>query len=357
MSEVPQPNPIAALPPAAPVPPELAPPAEPLSAPVADQSATVPEPPSLPTSPLSDETPSQDAGAQPPAQVAEAPPPHPLASAPLSVLLIAQNCWADDVEEAGAGWLEYLRGLGRGFEVILLDDGANAAATDRLAERFLEIRVVHHSRAQGLGRSLREGLALAQHPLVFYSLCNKQYCPADLSKLLEQIVNVQVVTGRRVSGRAPWWLRFADLGQRVFCRVVFGLPLERRLGWLGWKAARHRLLARWLFGLRFHDPESMFCLLRREIFTRIPIQSRGSFAPVEILAKANFLAASGMEVPVSFAPARPEPSFFQEALRLFQEPDFGPASLEPAANEPEVSSTPSVPDEEIAKNEELGMRN
>ena len=86
------------------------------------------------------------------------PSPHPLASAPLSVLLIAQNYWADDVAEAAAGWLDYLRGLGRAFEVILLDDGANAAAADQVAVRFLEIRVVHHSRAQGLGRSLRAGL-------------------------------------------------------------------------------------------------------------------------------------------------------------------------------------------------------
>jgi len=254
--------------------------------------------------------------------------------------LLANNEGAE-LDEAAVAWIELLRGLNRPFEVILIDDGTDdVERIDALAERFPEIRVVHRTTTPGLGASLRDGLALAQHPLVFYTLCNKQYQPADLTTMLEKILEVDVVTGCRVRG-VPWWLRLTDVLRHIFCVVLFGLPLERRPTWLGWTACKHRLIARWLFGLRFQDPESTFCLFRREIFRRIPIQSRGDFAPIEILAKANFLVTSGAEVPVTYVPRGQPRPILREAIRVFQEPNFGPAVL------PELAPAECVSQAEI----------
>ena len=77
-------------------------------------------------------------------------------------------------------------------------------------------------------------------------------------------------------------------------------------GLAGLAAARSAgCLARILFGLRYHDVACPFRLFRRDILARIPIQSDGPFAHVELLAKANFLGClMGEEVPLDVAAGR-----------------------------------------------------
>jgi hypothetical protein len=107
--------------------------------------------------------------------------------------------------------------------------------------------------------------------------------------------------------------------------------------WRGW-------LAFLGFGLWLKDAGCPVRLYRKSIFPRIPIQSKGRFADVEILAKANFLNCLLTEVEISWQPAeRPIPRgpVFGDALRVFTRPDFGPPQL-PAA-EPAASSPPDAP--------------
>jgi hypothetical protein len=95
-------------------------------------------------------------------------------------------------------------------------------------------------------------------------------------------------------------------------------------------------MGRWVFGVRVQDPACAFRLYRRAQFERIPIQSDGAFAGVEILAKANFLGALIAEETVAYTPPeRPELAVDSPAgektraaaYRLFKHPDFGPAFL------------------------------
>ena len=89
----------------------------------------------------------------------------------------------------------------------------------------------------------------------------------------------------------------------MFCRVVFSAAPDPLPGWLGTNGHAARLLARVLFGVRTRDVLCPYRLLRREIFARIPIQSRGPFAHVELLAKANFLGhMMGEELPIDVVP-------------------------------------------------------
>jgi hypothetical protein len=105
-------------------------------------------------------------------------------------------------------------------------------------------------------------------------------------------------------------------------------------GWLGWKRHLGRLLVRIVFAVRNQDVGCPFRLIRREIFARMPVQSKGTFGHAEILAKANFLGCLiGEEIVLGNA-KRPMPldgrrsdsagRVFAEGFRLMQSPKFLP---------------------------------
>jgi glycosyltransferase involved in cell wall biosynthesis len=275
----------------------------------------------------------------------EAPLRPPIATAALSVILLVHND-AAELDEVVTAWVNLLKGLERSFEIILVEDAStdgSATLADKLAEQFASLRVVHPVPCQGQGAALRTGLAQAQHPLLFYTLGNKQYQPADLPKLLAMIDQVDLVTGFRVWRPLPWWLRAWDVLFRGFKRVIFGLPSEPRPCWLGWSGLGRRLLARWVFGVHVYDPECAYRLFRRKVMWRLFLQSSGPFAHIEFLAKANFLECWMAEVPVTFLPAKPAPSFAGEAYHLFRHPDFGPVQVSPFEEIPALPE-PSPPE-------------
>jgi hypothetical protein len=281
----------------------------------------------------------------------------PIADSPLSVLLLAG---ADDTtaSEVAAEWEAELQKLGRVYEILVVSpigpDGkllphepvANGdrtfaipepiPATDKLSESERCVRYLKYPGPPGLGAALRIGLAAARHPLLFYTTCDHQYQAADLKRFLDMIDQVHLVSGFRLFARVPLWLRWLGVCYRCFVRLIIGESLEPLPGWLGWRGQIRRLLARLFFGVRLRDVECAFRLFRRAIFDRIPIQSDGAFAQVEILAKANFLGCFMTEEPIAHHPLPAlEPDLtrarwrqaWQEARQVLSHPDFGPACL------------------------------
>jgi glycosyltransferase involved in cell wall biosynthesis len=276
----------------------------------------------------------------------------PIASAPLSVVLLARNVEADLAEVVG-GWITLLDSLEREYEVILVEDGSSdgtAAKADALAGQNPRLQVLHHQTGQGFGAALRAGIGTARYPLLFCSAGDRQYEPEDLKKLLAEIDKVDLVTGYRVSRPLPLWLRWPGYLYRGLIRILFGVSLEKLPGWLGWRAHRRRWIARLLFGVRVGDVGCTFQLFRRSIFARIPIQSKGTFSQVEILAKANFLGCYMTEVPITHHPPAdsrqaidtPDRRERKEAFQLLAHADFGPVVLPPVAKGLETSISPEV---------------
>jgi glycosyltransferase involved in cell wall biosynthesis len=210
-------------------------------------------------------------------------------------------------------WISVFNNLDRDYEILLIDDASTDGSLDlaqSLAEKNPRVRLLRHESHAGFGACLRTGLAAARFPLLLISTCDGSYEPADLTRFLKWIDKVHLVAGYRSIDSKRYKPNWAER-------------------WFHW-------IIRIIFGLRLKDPECWFLLARRSIFARIPIQSSGPFAFVELLAKANFLGCLMSEMPVSYHP-KPEAnakwsnSTLREKLsgfrRVFSHPDFGPAKL------------------------------
>ena len=281
----------------------------------------------------------------------------PIATAPLSAILIVRDA-GPELEEVVTTWAAQLDSRQQPYEIILVNDSGvaeMAARTDELATRIPALRICHHAEARGFGAALRTGIEAARHPLLFYTMGDRQYQPADLQRLLDVIDRVDLVTGCRAGRVPPLWWRGLALLYRIGARILFGLSMAASPCWLGRVGRGSRWLARWLFGVRVHDPECAFRLFRRSIFRRIPIQSDGDFAQVEILAKANFLGHLMDETPVAYqwpaapvkVPAGSRRRFWREVRQLLSAADFGPVTLPPEETPTAVEMGPlQAPPEE-----------
>lgn len=259
----------------------------------------------------------------------------PVSDAPVSVILLGDGDLADR-DEVVAAWSRFLDSLKREHEILLVSPIADSQLARVGPDSRSALRVVALDRDAGPGAALRAGLAVAQYPLLFYTIANKDFQPNDLQLLLDRIDKVELVTGYRVWRTRPWWLIWLDRVHCLLMRVFLGMAREPRTAWIGWQGLGRRLLARWVFGVHVQDPECPFRLFRRAIFERMPLQCDGTFVHVEVLAKANFLGCWMSEVPVTWLPtvqALADPAEARrtrtEMVRLFRHPEFrAPVTLQ-----------------------------
>jgi hypothetical protein len=269
----------------------------------------------------------------------------PIAQVPVSAILLVVGPTSDAADSVAA-WQSYLATLDRPFELLLVPI-VELEPNPVLAE----MRRIPYDAERGIGPALQAAIEAAQHPLVALATADRQYRPDDLKALLAVIDKVDIAIGCRSQGRPAWWWRALAAAGRAIGWLLIGLPLHAQPCIPGATRWRRRQVARWAFGLRLIDPESAFRLMRRDAVRRVVLQSRGWFALVEQLAKANHLEFILSEEPIAWSPpaaASPDPApFGQEARALFRHPDFGPPALHvppppalPAENPTQPPTTP-----------------
>lgn len=265
--------------------------------------------------------------------------------APLGVLLLAREDGAH-AEAVTRRWLDWLEKRGGEWQMLVVDD----ASADGTAEKIQAIghprlRVIRHEAARGEGAALRTGLAALETPLIFYTLLRPEYTPDGLEAMLThkvpvgeegkeglEIDHVHLISGCRAGEPVPPTLRTLGWLWRSFCWLVFSYEARPLPGWLGfWRHAAGQWMW-WVFGLRYADPTCPYRLLRRDILPRIIIQSDSAFAHAELLAKSNFLGhmLAGEQVPLPVKPPAYRGDYaalYADAMRVANNPDFGPAVL------------------------------
>lgn len=241
----------------------------------------------------------------------------PIRHAPLSLILVATRL--EPVEALVAAWLPFVENSPPGSQLIVIADHPIECRT-----AHGRLRIVFHTRPMGVGASLQTGVWSLETPLAFFVSTNSSLSREQASDFLERIDMVDLVVGCPRTGPTPMLVRTWERIKGIVSRIFLGYTPEPRLGWPGWGGWWRRWVARHLFGVPLIDPECGVLLGRSEIFLRIPIQSKGEFAWVEWVAKANHLGCLLDEVGVDAAPGR-RAEFARDAWRVFRRPDFGAA--------------------------------
>jgi len=192
----------------------------------------------------------------------------------LSVLMPVYN------EEAGLSTiLERVAAVDVEKEIIIVDDCSSDGTAEILAQVDLpEVTTVRHAVNRGKGAAIRSALEAATGDAVIIQDADLEYDPQDYHALLEPLLSgeAQVVYGVR---------SFAN--QKLMFRLG-----NQFLTWL----------TNLLYGVRLHDMETCYKLMRIEIARKLDIECNRFDMEPEITAKITRMGIKIHEVPISYDP-------------------------------------------------------
>jgi glycosyltransferase involved in cell wall biosynthesis len=168
--------------------------------------------------------------------------------------------------------LEVLRGLGRSFEMVFVDDGSadgSPAILDAMKAEIPEVRVIRLDRNWGLTSALDAGFRHARGDILVSIDADLQNDPEDIPKLLDEIEDCDMVCGWRRDRNDPFVKRLSS---------------KVANGWRNWR-----------MGDSIHDTCSPLKAFRREFVRHLP-PFDGMHRWLPVLAKMNGLRVR--EIPV-----------------------------------------------------------
>jgi len=187
-----------------------------------------------------------------------------------------------NLEATVRGVVQAVGALGVAFDVVVVDDGSRdgtGAIADALASELAGVTALHHPVNRGYGAALRTGFAAATRSWIFFTDSDGQFDPAQLARLLPLAASADIVAGYRRVRRDPWHRRLYG--------ILFG-----------------RVLVRVLLGVRVHDLNCAFKLMRRDLVQSLALVSDGALINAELLGKATRAGARVVEVGVDHLPRR-----------------------------------------------------
>ncbi len=200
-------------------------------------------------------------------------------SQPISIVIPVFN-EAEIIETVIREYHELIAQRFETYEFIVAEDGSTDGTKAILASlgKELSIKVVMGEERKGYLRGLRDALALANHPLVFFSDSDGQHDPMDFWKLYKQANGYDIVTGYKGKRFDP----------------AYRLMMSRT----------YNLLAKFLFGTSFRDASCGFKLVRKDVLDSVLLDIhllKYSFS-TELLLRANHNGFSIHEVCVEHRP-------------------------------------------------------
>ena len=113
-------------------------------------------------------------------------------------------------------------------EFIVAEDGSTDG-TKEILEKLsnkLNIKVFSGNRRKGYVKAVKDALALANNELVFFSDSSGQHNPQDFWKLTDKIENFDLVIGVKSPRKDPAYRIYMSRGYNLIIDVLFGLRLH-----------------------------------------------------------------------------------------------------------------------------------
>ena len=198
----------------------------------------------------------------------------------ISIILPALN-EEGNIEAAIQDIQSYFHSREEKYELIVINDGSTDSTgeiAERLAKENGSVRVIHHSINKGYGSALMEGFESSKYKYVFFTDSDRQFDIKGLDILLPLIKTdaVEIIMGYRLKRQDPFIRRFLSWG--------------------------YNSLVGFLFDLNVKDIDCAFKIFRKDIFSKIKIESKNFFVNTEILAKARHFGFNVLEVGVPHFP-------------------------------------------------------
>jgi glycosyltransferase involved in cell wall biosynthesis len=169
-----------------------------------------------------------------------------------------------------------LRQVTDDYEIIVTDDGSTdhtAEILGEMAERYPELRVIHHPHNLGYGAALQTGFNTATKDWVFYTDGDAQYNPLELVNLVEALSDgVDIVNGYKIARSDP-------LMRKVIGRL-------------------YHYMVSIAFGIHLRDVDCDFRLMRRSALMQLGLESRSGAICLELVKKFQDRGCVIAEVPV-----------------------------------------------------------
>lgn len=163
------------------------------------------------------------------------------------------------------------------FGIIIIDDGAKdrtGAVADELAQKFSNVKVVHHLKNMGYTATLKEGFETGKYDYVMYTDGDNQYDITDFGPYLYLLENNDVISGYATKKAVSDFRKFQS--------------------WV------HNTLISILFFTNYRDINCAMKIFKKPVLDRIKINSNpyGAFIDAELILKAKKMGYKIAQFPV-----------------------------------------------------------
>ena len=144
-----------------------------------------------------------------------------MAEAPISVVI---PCFNEEsaILDVLAGVAHKIEGMGREFEIVVVDDGSTDGTPARLKTSRVPIRIIRHRSNRGYGASLKDGIRAAVHDYVLVMDGDGQHSPDDIPALLAEAEEYDMVVGARQGQGSHYWRMPGKYILKKLCEFLVG---------------------------------------------------------------------------------------------------------------------------------------